>query len=123
MPVKACPNGKFRVGSGPCSFDSKEDAEKAYRGYLAKKYGTKESRQYGHDVPNNLGTEGDGAQVDTSNAKAEDQARMFQEEAETYSCECLKCHHVQQSEKHCMDIKCEKCGGAMRRKDRPGIGR
>jgi len=122
MPVKACPNGKFRIGNGPCVFDSKEKAEKAYRGYLFNKYGTRESRQYGQDVPNNLGLhEGDGAQVDVRNQKAVDQAMLF--EAETYTCECLKCHHVQQSEQHCMDIKCEKCGGDMRRKDRPGLGR
>lgn len=37
MPVKKCPNGKWRIGSGKCMYTSKEDAEKAYKAYLAKK--------------------------------------------------------------------------------------
>jgi len=37
MPVHKCPNGKFRIGSGNCMYDSKEKAEKAYKGYLASK--------------------------------------------------------------------------------------
>lgn len=36
MPVKKCPNGKWRIGSGPCMYTSKEAADKAYRAYLAK---------------------------------------------------------------------------------------
>jgi hypothetical protein len=38
MPVYKCPNGKFRIGTGPCVFDSKEKAEKAYAAYRAKKH-------------------------------------------------------------------------------------
>lgn len=38
MPIKECPNGKYRIGSGPCVFTSHEKAEKAYKAYLAKKY-------------------------------------------------------------------------------------
>lgn len=34
MPVIACPNGKYRIGSGPCMYHSKEKAQKAYRAYL-----------------------------------------------------------------------------------------
>ena len=41
----------------------------------------------------------------------------------TVSCECLKCGHIIQTEKHCIDLKCPKCGGSMRRKERPGPGR
>ncbi|MEE9439565.1 MAG: hypothetical protein V3V14_11235 [Saprospiraceae bacterium] len=37
MPVHKCPNGKYRIGSGGCNFDSKEKAEAAYKAYLAKK--------------------------------------------------------------------------------------
>lgn len=40
-----------------------------------------------------------------------------------YDCECIKCGHTMQSDKHCKDIKCPKCGGQMRRKERPGPGR
>jgi len=38
MPVHKCPNGKFRIGSGKCQYDSKEKAEKAYKGYMASKH-------------------------------------------------------------------------------------
>lgn len=36
MPVRRCPNGKYRIGSGPCMYTSKEKADRAYRAYLAK---------------------------------------------------------------------------------------
>ena len=42
--------------------------------------------------------------------------------ATTYHCECIKCGYEMDSEKHCADIKCPKCGGQMRRKERPGPG-
>lgn len=38
MPVHKCPNGKFRIGSGKCQYDSKAKAEKAYAGYRASKH-------------------------------------------------------------------------------------
>jgi len=38
MPIHKCPNGKYRIGSGGCNFDSKEKAEMAYKAYLAKKH-------------------------------------------------------------------------------------
>ena len=38
MPVHKCPNGKYRIGSGKCMYDSKSKAEAAYKGYLAKKH-------------------------------------------------------------------------------------
>lgn len=38
-------------------------------------------------------------------------------------CQCIKCGYVMESEKHCTEIKCPKCGGNMRRESRPGIGR
>lgn len=37
MPVTKAPNGKWRIGSGKGMYDTKEKAEKAYRGYLAEK--------------------------------------------------------------------------------------
>ena len=37
MPVRKCPNGKYRIGSGKCIYDSKAKAERAYRGYLASR--------------------------------------------------------------------------------------
>jgi len=38
-------------------------------------------------------------------------------------CECLKCGYTMKTDAHCADIKCPKCGGEMRRKNRPGYGR
>jgi len=38
MPVHKCPNGKYRIGNGKCMYDSKEKAERAYKGYLVHKY-------------------------------------------------------------------------------------
>ncbi len=38
MPVTKCPNGKWKIGSGECMYDSKAKAEKAYKGYMAKKH-------------------------------------------------------------------------------------
>lgn len=40
-----------------------------------------------------------------------------------FRCECLKCGNIIVSVKHCRDIKCPKCGGSMRRIERPGPGR
>lgn len=42
---------------------------------------------------------------------------------ETYNCECTKCGHKVTSEEHCDKIKCPKCGGQMRRAERPGPGK
>jgi len=61
-----------------------------------------------------------------SEESAEDQvAALYASENErqaTYTCECLDCGHVMDSEEHCADIECPECGGTMRRKERPGGG-
>lgn len=44
------------------------------------------------------------------------------DEKAKYNCECIKCKHKMTSDKHCKDIKCPKCGGTMRRVERPGPG-
>ncbi len=41
MPVSKCPNGKYRIGSGKCMYDSKAKAEAAYSAYLAQKHSSK----------------------------------------------------------------------------------
>jgi len=41
----------------------------------------------------------------------------------TYQCECIKCGYKKTSTTHCNDLKCPKCGGQMRRVERPGPGR
>lgn len=40
----------------------------------------------------------------------------------SFNCECIKCGYTKKSEQHCKDLKCPKCGGQMRRKERPGPG-
>ena len=36
MPIYACSNGKYRIGEGECIYTSRENAESAYRAYLAE---------------------------------------------------------------------------------------
>ncbi len=45
MPVKKCPNGKYRIGDGECIYETKEKAERAYVGYLGMKYGSKHTKK------------------------------------------------------------------------------
>jgi len=45
------------------------------------------------------------------------------DEKQKYNCECIKCGHKLTSDKHCNEIKCPKCGGEMRRAERPGPGK
>ena len=37
MPVKKCANGKWRIGSGPCVYDTKTKAEEVQRAVKANK--------------------------------------------------------------------------------------
>ena len=37
MPTSRCSNGKYRIGDGPCVYDSKDKANKAYIAYLIEK--------------------------------------------------------------------------------------
>ncbi|MHA1383233.1 MAG: DUF6582 domain-containing protein [Candidatus Helarchaeota archaeon] len=41
---------------------------------------------------------------------------------ESYNCECIECGYKMKSIEHCANIKCPKCGGQMRRAERPGPG-
>lgn len=43
-------------------------------------------------------------------------------EKKKFNCECIECGFKITTEKHCADIKCTKCGGQMRRVERPGPG-
>ena len=40
-----------------------------------------------------------------------------------FNCECIKCGYKTTSDQHCSELKCPKCGGQMRRAERPGPGR
>lgn len=44
MPVIKCPNGKWRIGSGPCMYTSEAAAERAYKAYRAKEHSAKSSK-------------------------------------------------------------------------------
>jgi len=46
----------------------------------------------------------------------------YEAAAEEYNCECIKCGYRMTSDKHCNELKCPKCGGQMRRVERPGSG-
>lgn len=39
-----------------------------------------------------------------------------------FNCECIKCGHKIKTNEHCAKLKCTKCGGQMRRVERPGPG-
>lgn len=43
-------------------------------------------------------------------------------EQETFNCECIECGWKITSKIPCKDFKCEKCGGQMRRAEKPGSG-
>lgn len=45
-----------------------------------------------------------------------------EEKKEKYVCECIECGHTLETSEHCARLKCPKCGGQMRRKERPGPG-
>jgi len=54
--------------------------------------------------------------------EAEQWVRDHAKEAKSYMCECLKCGYQFESEEHCRETKCPKCGGQCRRIERPGPG-
>jgi len=39
-----------------------------------------------------------------------------------YDCSCIDCGYEISTDKHCKEVKCPKCGGTMRRVERPGPG-
>lgn len=41
---------------------------------------------------------------------------------EKFLCECIMCSYIMESTIHCLDIPCPRCGGIMRRYERPGPG-
>jgi hypothetical protein len=38
MPVYRCNDGKYRIGNGPCRYETPEAAERAWRAYQASKH-------------------------------------------------------------------------------------
>ena len=64
-------------------------------------------------------------QVDIDSLKPENVRFKFDviaEEMKAYTCECIECGHKMEVDGHCKDTKCPKCGGTMRRAERPGPG-
>lgn len=71
---------------------------------------------------------GKGKEGETSSSKeADEKAKREESEAGaeevSFECECIECGFKVKSKKHCRDIECPKCGGEMRRVERPGPGK
>ena len=45
MPVRKCANGKYRIGNGPCVYDTKSKADAAYKAYLMSQKAKKGKRR------------------------------------------------------------------------------
>ncbi len=60
----------------------------------------------------------DGTFEAAKKGKADDES----EGERKYNCECIECGHKLKTDEHCANIKCPKCGGQMRRAERPGPG-
>jgi len=45
MPVRPCGQGKWRIGNGPCVYDSESKAQTAYRAYLWRKSQEKKGKR------------------------------------------------------------------------------
>lgn len=52
----------------------------------------------------------------------EQKAKKVDEKAEMFNCGCIECGYKMRTVVHCKDVKCPKCGGQMRREERPGPG-
>ena len=75
--------------------------------------------QYPPDVKYALDTLATLAVVEEAGAEEEEE----EEEALRFTCSCTECGHVMEvTGKHCRDVTCPKCGGTMRRIERPGAG-
>jgi len=55
-------------------------------------------------------------------AAKEGAAKKKKEDKQKYNCTCIECGHKLKTDEHCKDVKCPKCGGTMRRAERPGVG-
>jgi len=44
------------------------------------------------------------------------------EVSQKFNCSCIECGYKITTDEHCKDLKCPKCGGQMRRAERPGPG-
>lgn len=64
----------------------------------------------------------DAGLIEIEEDEEENQEEDQEDQKAKYNCECIDCGHKMTSEKHCRDIKCPKCGGTMRRVERPGPG-
>lgn len=55
--------------------------------------------------------------------KKEEAKAKPKEKKTSFKCSCVDCGHKMTSEKHCVNLKCPKCGGKMKRAERPGNGK
>lgn len=73
MPVSKCNNGKWRIGSGDCIYETKEKAEEVWRAILA-------SGQYGKSNIN-----GKGNRTEQSNLREEEGRKGSEEQKQKQS--------------------------------------
>ena len=63
------------------------------------------------------------AKVRSAVRKAYPSIKVTEKETASFKCSCVECGHKIESAEHCVNLKCPKCGGQMRRVDRPGDGK
>jgi len=98
----------------------------AARSHCKEKEGTFEAAGESESEGKNINTDLSNSPADESNLtfKAPDIERVeTKQDDKKYTCECIECGHTVETDEHCKDLECSECGGAMRRKERPGPGR
>ncbi len=55
--------------------------------------------------------------------KSAEELKKLQALQPKYYCECLDCGWKGEVNGHCAETPCPRCGGRMRRVERPGVGR
>ena len=115
------------------TFDQCEDARSAFQAHAQQGRWVQEQndKRVLHRLSLDEDSEATGHTQDASGEESESPATDNSESsavpeseaaAESFDCECIKCGHKLTSTKHCKDLKCPKCGGQMRRAERPGPG-
>ena len=109
----------------PGDFES-DSFRRTTRASDGKKYSVIMGKLEGEDTMTEQAYRYDREVWDEGDAKAHCDAHDGTFEAakeDTFKCECVDCGHKMESKKHCADIECPKCGGKMRRAERPGPGK
>jgi len=95
---------------------------KEYRVIMGKLKGETTMTEQGYRYPKDIWTEAE-ARKHCEDHKGIRFEPAVKEEKQMYECECLNCGYKLKTDKHCRNVKCPKCGGEMRRIERPGPGK